>query len=382
MRASTQLRQRTEQHRARPDRRGPVPSAPAPPVGLPAGTLERMAVTRPAATQAPVQRSAAGGLPANLRAGLESLSGFDLSDVRVHRNSREPQALQAHAFAQGTDIHLAPGQERHLPHEAWHVVQQRQGRVRATRQLARVGVNDDPHLEAEADRMGARAMQMPPRSAHLDLQTGSLGGQGIAQRLVVRKDRVFSTFEPDVMINDKQAVITAASDDSATGGHSTVFLEYQGPDGLAHTALIDLITYPKNDWRLEIRIRELQVEVAPWTGMLGALASATTGNERSISGRALHAPGKSASHIITGKAAMGALARATRLQGSINDQYYYSTTGYWLPSHGMEARTPINCTSFASLLLGVAAVHKSRVVPSHLADDQSDKTETDARFKL
>lgn len=75
------------------------------------------------------------GLPDNLKSGLESLSGMDLSDVKVHYNSTKPQALQAHAYAQGTDIHVASGQEQHLPHEAWHVVQQKQGRVKPTMQL-------------------------------------------------------------------------------------------------------------------------------------------------------------------------------------------------------------------------------------------------------
>jgi hypothetical protein len=32
----------------------------------------------------------------------------------------------------GTAVFLAPGQEHHLPHEAWHVVQQQQGRVTKT----------------------------------------------------------------------------------------------------------------------------------------------------------------------------------------------------------------------------------------------------------
>ena len=67
------------------------------------------------------------GLPDRLKMGVEALSGLAMDDVRVHRNSALPAQMQAHAFAQGTDIHLAPGQERHLPHEAWHVVQN--GRV-------------------------------------------------------------------------------------------------------------------------------------------------------------------------------------------------------------------------------------------------------------
>lgn len=100
---------------------------------------------------------AAGGLPPALQAGIERLSGIDISDVRVHAGSSAPARVGAHAFAQGPHIHLAPGQERQLPHEAWHVVQQRQGRVTPTRQVQGVPVNDDPSLEAEADVMGERA---------------------------------------------------------------------------------------------------------------------------------------------------------------------------------------------------------------------------------
>ena len=71
-----------------------------------------------------------------------------MDDVKVHYNSSKPAQLQAHAYAQGTDIHLAPGQEKHLPHEAWHVVQQKQGRVRPTMQMkGGVGVNDDDGVQ-------------------------------------------------------------------------------------------------------------------------------------------------------------------------------------------------------------------------------------------
>jgi D-lyxose ketol-isomerase len=66
---------------------------------------------------------------------MEKLSGYSLDDVKVHYNSAKPAQLQAHAYAQGTDIHLAPGQEKHLPHEAWHVVQQKQGIVKPTTEM-------------------------------------------------------------------------------------------------------------------------------------------------------------------------------------------------------------------------------------------------------
>jgi len=100
------------------------------------------------------------GMPDGLKSGIESLSGMNMSDVRVHRNSSQPAQLNALAYAQGNDIHLGPGQEQHLPHEAWHVVQQRQGRVQATTQMAGLGVNDDEALEKEADSMGDKAMQL------------------------------------------------------------------------------------------------------------------------------------------------------------------------------------------------------------------------------
>lgn len=99
------------------------------------------------------------GMPDDLKSGIESLSRIDMSDVKVHYNSSQPAQLQAHAFAQGNQIHLGPGQEKHLPHEAWHVVQQKQGRVQPTKQLkSKVNINDDAALEREADVMGAKAL--------------------------------------------------------------------------------------------------------------------------------------------------------------------------------------------------------------------------------
>ncbi|MGB9939425.1 DUF4157 domain-containing protein [Methanosarcina sp.] len=97
------------------------------------------------------------GMPDNLKAGVESLSGIDISDVRVHYNSSKPAEVGALAYTQGTNIHIAPRQERHLPHEAWHVVQQARGRVRPMIQLKDVAVNDDEELEREADVMGLEA---------------------------------------------------------------------------------------------------------------------------------------------------------------------------------------------------------------------------------
>jgi len=97
------------------------------------------------------------GMPNNLKAGVESLSVIDMSGVRVHYNSSKPAEVEALAYTQGTDIHLATSQEKHLPHEAWHAVQQIQGRVRPTMQMKGVAINDEVELEHEADVMGAKA---------------------------------------------------------------------------------------------------------------------------------------------------------------------------------------------------------------------------------
>lgn len=104
----------------------------------------------------PVQKNETG-MPDNLKAGIEDLSGFSMDDVRVHYNSDKPATVQALAYTQGTDIHVAPGQEQHLPHEAWHVAQQMAGRVEPTTEVGGLPVNDNVDLEHEADVMGAKA---------------------------------------------------------------------------------------------------------------------------------------------------------------------------------------------------------------------------------
>ena len=116
----------------------------------------------------PVQKKAnKTGLPDNLKSGVENLSGYSMDDVKVHYNSPKPAQLQALAYTQGTEIHVGSGQERYLPHEAWHVVQQKQGLVQPTTQMKDIAINDDASLENEADIMGARAQNMPHDSSNL-----------------------------------------------------------------------------------------------------------------------------------------------------------------------------------------------------------------------
>ena len=106
-------------------------------------------------------------LPDEVRQKMESFFGASFAEVRVHVG---PQAatIGAVAFTQGTNIHFAPGQydpgtsrgQQILGHELTHVVQQRAGRVQNPFGSG-VAVVQNTMLEAEADRMGARAASAP-----------------------------------------------------------------------------------------------------------------------------------------------------------------------------------------------------------------------------
>lgn len=108
----------------------------------------------------PPERKNTTGMPDTLKTGVETLSGFSLDKVRVHYHSSHPARVRARAYTQGTDIHIGPGQEKYLPHEAWHVVQQMQGRVKPTTRTGATALNDDEALEQEADREGQRASSL------------------------------------------------------------------------------------------------------------------------------------------------------------------------------------------------------------------------------
>ncbi|WP_316801727.1 hypothetical protein [Pedobacter nototheniae] len=96
-------------------------------------------------------------LPENLKKGLEDLSGRCIDDVKVHYNAGKPDQLHTEVFNQESNIQ----QENHLPHEAWHVVQQKQGKVKPTGviQPSNINLNEDETLEKIADEMGEKALK-------------------------------------------------------------------------------------------------------------------------------------------------------------------------------------------------------------------------------
>lgn len=140
-----------------------------------------------------VQRNSKG-LPGALRSGIESLSGFSMENVSVHYNSSKPIQLQAFAYTQGTEIHVAPGKEKYLPHEAWHVVQQMQGRVKPTGNIGGEDINDSALLEREADIMGEKAARTGNMSERI-LQSKECIGR-VSQLAHIDQNSVDSNTQP------------------------------------------------------------------------------------------------------------------------------------------------------------------------------------------
>ena len=178
---------------------------------------------QPQLQQAP--RANNTGLPDQLKSGIESLSGLSMDHVRVHYNSAQPAQLNALAYAQGSDIHVAPGQEKHLPHEAWHLVQQAQGRVRPTMQKkVEVQVNDDVGLEREADVMGAKALE----GGHSAYETHRSISMPIEAAQQLEGD---TTNIPDVNVaNNDSAPLSNGRSSAQRGGNEVQRIADQRPE--------------------------------------------------------------------------------------------------------------------------------------------------------
>jgi predicted SprT family Zn-dependent metalloprotease len=101
-----------------------------------------------------------GNLPEQLRTRMQTSYGADFSDVKIHESSHLAKDLNAKAYTQGNEIHFAPGEyspgtaagQEILSHELSHVIQQREGRAKATHQEKGYDISDQVELENEADR--------------------------------------------------------------------------------------------------------------------------------------------------------------------------------------------------------------------------------------
>ncbi len=104
-------------------------------------------------SQSPVMRN---DLPESVLGKMENSFGEDFSGVKIHQNSLRAQGMGALAFAQGEEVHFAPGQyqphdvagQRLIGHELAHVVQQRGGGIIR---------NSDEKSELAADEAGDKS---------------------------------------------------------------------------------------------------------------------------------------------------------------------------------------------------------------------------------
>ncbi|BDS09676.1 C2 family cysteine protease [Aureispira anguillae] len=92
------------------------------------------------------------GIPDDLKAKMEQLSGFDLSNVRVHYNSDKPAEVGALAYTKGMDIYISTGNEKYLEHELWHVIQQIKGEAKATGEINGEKIDTRKDIEDKADQ--------------------------------------------------------------------------------------------------------------------------------------------------------------------------------------------------------------------------------------
>lgn len=135
------------------------------------------------------------GIPMQLKQRLERQSGFSFDDVQVHYNSDRPAKLDALAYTQGNEVYIGPGQEKHLPHELGHVVQQKMGIVRAnTKHSSGVEMNTEERLERQADEIGAGRIQYAVQrkaitgaSVHAPVQRAGHGNVVVLNNNVVAK---------------------------------------------------------------------------------------------------------------------------------------------------------------------------------------------------
>ncbi len=107
-------------------------------------------------------------LPEEVQTKMENSFSQDFSNVNIHKDSSSAQDIHAKAYAQGNDIHFAPGEydpsskagHELIGHELTHVVQQKQGKVNSsTINRKSLAITQETEFEKEADEAGKLASE-------------------------------------------------------------------------------------------------------------------------------------------------------------------------------------------------------------------------------
>lgn len=152
-----------------------------------------------------VKKKNTTGIPDNIKDGIEKLSGISLDDVTVHYNSPKPAEIGANAYAKGTDVYIAPGQEEHLPQELWHVIQQKQGKVKAKIKAHGENINNEDTLEEDAKGIEEK-IGKNQNGEEVELETIENKGQGVVQRDETLSENIVRILlQRGIYISDEEA---------------------------------------------------------------------------------------------------------------------------------------------------------------------------------
>jgi len=192
---------------------------------------------RPGTHDALAEAAATPGqpLPEETRSKLETAAGSGLSGVRVHdkpASAAAADAIGAHAYALGQDIHFAAGAyqpgsdtgQRLIAHEVAHTVQQQ-------------GVSPTPQAKLEVSEPGDAHEREADAFANSVARGGAAGGliakvtPGVVSRAVIQRDKDFDKITaghlneadaPDAIALPKELSegMQSAWDDSLPGGKS------------------------------------------------------------------------------------------------------------------------------------------------------------------
>ncbi len=139
------------------------------------------------------------------------------------KNSSIPTDTDALAFTQGDSVHFAPGQfkpetkkgQELIGHEFAHVVQQREGKVKANKQIGKFPINDNKDLEKQADEQGKKAADgvLQRKEKNVNATKSMLSKEDIWQKK--EETQVLEEKKPTIYKNEKGIIIATVHDGGA-----------------------------------------------------------------------------------------------------------------------------------------------------------------------
>jgi hypothetical protein len=252
----------------------------------------------PGRTAATAPQASGGGapLPGGVRSRMEAMFGTNFSAVRVHEGE-QAATRGARAYAQGDQLHFAPGQydpestagQELLGHELAHVVQQRGGGGGAAPQAKGGDLPGDATLEAEADRAGAQAARGEPIGALSHAPAGGIQRKTLYGDAFLENDELMKVDQVlDAVMKDAGNTFFAAIGGDAYGPGTQLYLNAvkAGAEGRFGDTLMILMldgqlktpkTMTEQDWALVKPDTGIQIKIEVNVDKLGTPSQVTPG---------------------------------------------------------------------------------------------------------